>query len=235
MGKKKKRIVSFEEKEAVLDMLYDLFKDGCPIPIYDDWIFDGADYLPTKYRDTLLASLEKYDDDVIYAAIGNDRDFVLEFIKILPEPTPIYRVHNVINTIEIWLLGNRKLAEECVAEIVQLNFATVPTPYDDIERKLDRAKEKLINLKKRSSAPDEDTEICELENRVQELTEQFEETIRDYEDFENNGYAIEEYTSYDDILEKGLPHISSLEAIDEEKRWAEEGLVYNPHIKLNKI
>lgn len=236
MGKKKKRIVSFEEKEAVLDMLYDLFKDGCPIPIYEDWIFDGADYLPTNYRDTLLASLEKYDVDVIHAAIGNDRNFVLEFIKILPEPTPIYRVHDINTTIEIWLLGNRKLAEDCVAEIVQSKFATEPTPYDDIERKLDRAKEKLINLKKRSSAPDEDTEIYELENRVQELTEQFEETIRDYEDFENNGYAIEEYTSYDEIIEKGFPHISSFEARkDEEKRWAEDGLVYNPHIKLNKI
>ena len=131
---------------------------------------------------------------------------------------------------------NRKLAEDCVAEIVQSKFANEPTPYAYIERKLERAKEELINLKKRSSVPDEDAEIYTLENRVQELTERLDETIRDYEDFENNGYAIEEYTSYDDILVKGLPHISSFEAMkDEEKRWAEEGLVYNPHIKLNKI
>ena len=231
MGKKRKRIVSFEEKEAVLDMLYDLFKDGCPIPIYEDWIFDGADYLPTNYRDTLLASLENYDVDVIHTAIGNDRKFVLEFIKILPEPTPIYRVHDINTTIEIWLLGNRKLAEDCVAEIVQSKFATEPTPYAYIERKLERAKEELINLKKRSSVPDEDAEIYTLENRVQELTERLDETIRDYEDFENNGYAIEEYASYDEIIEKGFPNLSIEE---EEKRWTEEGLVYNPHIKLNK-
>lgn len=232
MGKKKKRIVSFEEKEAVLDMLYDLFKDGCPIPIYEDWIFDGANYLPTNYRDTLLASLENYDVDVIHAAIGNDRNFVLEFIKIFPESTPIYRVHDINTTIEIWLLGNRKLAEDCVAEIVQSKFATEPTPYDYIERKLKRAKEELINLKKRSSVSDEDAEIYTLENRVQELTERLDETIREYEDFENNGYAIEEYISYDEIIEKGFPNLSIEE---EEKRWAEDGLIYNPHIKLNKI
>ena len=57
-------------------------------------------------------------------------------------------------------------------------------------------------MKKRSSVPDEDAEIYTLENRVQELTERLDETIRDYEDFENNGYAIEEYASYDEIIEK---------------------------------
>jgi len=61
-----KKIITFEEKEAVLDTLYDLFEGGCPICISDiGGIEDSSYYLPNKYRDTLLNALHSHEEDVV--------------------------------------------------------------------------------------------------------------------------------------------------------------------------
>ena len=143
-----KKIITFEEKEAVLDTLYDLFKGGCPICISDiGGIEDSSYYLPNKYRDTLLNALHSHEEDVVNDTVYADRNFILDFIRISPFPTPIYRIHNLHSTIEVWCLGNENTANACVHSIIQFIFDTEPSCYEHLERRIASLKNKSQELK----------------------------------------------------------------------------------------
>lgn len=232
-----KKIITFEEKEAVLDTLYDLFTDGCPICISDiGGIEDSAYYLPNKYRDTLLNSLHSHEEDVVNDTVYADRNFILDFIKISPFPTPIYRVHNLHSTIEVWCLGSEEISKACVRSIVQFIFDTEPSCYEHLERRIASLNNQIRRIKEqsfRTSSIEVDMRIQELEDEIELLTEKMEDTIKEFEDFVNNSFAIEKFDTYDEILERGFKRFSTWEAmVAEKERWVNEGIVYNPHMKL---
>lgn len=232
-----KKIITFEEKEAVLDTLYDLFKGGCPICISDiGGIEDSSYYLPNKYRDTLLNALHSHEEDVVNDTVYADRNFILDFIRISPFPTPIYRIHNLHSTIEVWCLGNENTANACVHSIIQFIFDTEPSCYEHLERRIASLKNQITRIKEQSlftSSIDAVIRIQELENEIELLTEEMEDTIKEFEDFVNNSFAIEKYDSYEEIVEKGFEKLYTLDAmVTEKKRWIDEGILYNPHLKL---
>ena len=234
---KTKNLITFEKKEAVLDALYDLFTDGCPICISDiGGIEDSAYYLPNKYRDTLLNSLHSHEEDVVNDTVYADRNFILDFIKISPFPTPIYRIHNLHSTIEVWCRGNENTAKACVHSIIQFIFDTEPSCYEHLERRIASLKNQITRIKEQSlftSSIDAVIRIQELENEIELLTEEMEDTIKEFEDFVNNSFAIEKYDSYEEIVEKEFnKFLTQDEMIAEKERWIVDGILYNPHMKL---
>ena len=234
---KTKNLITFEKKEAVLDALYDLFTDGCPICISDiGGIEDSAYYLPNKYRDTLLNSLHSHEEDVVNDTVYADRNFILDFIKISPFPTPIYRIHNLHSTIEVWCLGSEEISKACVRSIVQFIFDIEPSCYEHLERRIASLKNQITRIKEQSlftSSIDAVIRIQELENEIELLTEEMEDTIKEFEDFVNNSFAIEKYDSYEEIVEKEFnKFLTQDEMIAEKERWIVDGILYNPHMKL---
>ena len=232
-----KNLITFEEKEAVLDTLYDLFKGGCPICISDiGGIEDSSYYLPNKYRDTLLNSLHSHEEDVVNDTVYDDRNFILDFIKISPFPTPIYRVHNLHSTIEVWCLGNENTAKACVHSIVQFIFDTEPSCYEHLERRIASLKNQIARIKEQSlftTLIDADIKIHDLEAEIELLTEEMEDTIKEFEDFVNNSFAIEKYDSYEEIVKKGFDKLHTHDAmITEKERWIDERILYNPNLKI---
>ena len=232
-----KKIITFEEKEAVLDTLYDLFEGGCPICISAiGGIEDSSYYLPNKYRDTLLNALHSHEEDVVNDTVYADRNFILDFIRISPFPTPIYRIHNLHSTIEVWCRGNENTAKACVHSIIQFIFDTEPSCYEHLERRIASLKNQITRIKEQSlftSSIDAVIRIQELENEIELLTEEMEDTIKEFEDFVNNSFAIEKYDSYEEIVEKGFEKLYTHDAmVTEKKRWIDEGILYNPHLKL---
>jgi len=235
-----KKIITFEEKEAVLDTLYDLFEGGCPICISDiGGIEDSSYYLPNKYRDTLLNALHSHEEDVVNDTVYAERNFILDFVKILPFPTPVYRVHDIHSTIEVWCLENEDVAKSCVHSIVQFIFDTEPSCYEHLERKIASLNNQITRIKEqsfRTSSIEVDMRIQDLEDEIELLTEKMEDTIKEFEDFVNNSFAIEKFDTYDELLERGFKRFSTWEAmVAEKERWVNEGIVYNPHMELRDM
>ena len=234
---KTKNLITFEEKEAVLDTLYDLFEDGCPICISDiGGIEDSSYYLPNEYRDRLINALHSHEEDVVNDIVYTDRNFVLDFVKISPFPTPIYRVHNLHSTIEVWCLGNKNTAKACVRSIVRFIFDTEPSCYEHLERRIASLKNQITRIKEQSlftASIDDDMRIYDLEVEIELLTEEMEDTIKEFEEFVNNSFAIEKYDSYEEIVKKGFDKLHTHDAmITEKKRWIDERILYNPNLKI---
>ena len=232
-----KKLITIEEKEAVLDTLYDLFRNGCPICISDvGGIEDSAYYLPKKHRTILLNALHSHEEDVVNDTTYADRNFILDFIKIYPFPTPIYRVHNLHSTIEVWCIGNKNTAKACVRSIVKFIFDTEPSCYEHLERRIARLKNQITRIKEqsfRTSSIDIDMRIQDLKGEIELLTEEMEAAIKEFEDFINNSFAIEKYDSYEEIVEKEFNKFLTHDAMNAEKeRWIADGILYNPHMKL---
>jgi len=78
--------------------------------------------------------------------------------------------------------------------------------------------------------------IQDLEDEIELLTEKMEDTIKEFEDFVNNSFAIEKFDTYDELLERGFKRFSTWEAmVAEKERWVNEGIVYNPHMELRDM